>query len=66
MGQRVDQEQQRDVRRADVRNLASRFYIITAEEDPALRQLARQSGADGYLTKPLQPDALLGLLSTAA
>jgi DNA-binding response OmpR family regulator len=51
---------------SDVKNLASRFYIITAEEDPALRQLARQSGADGYLTKPLQPEALLGLLSTAA
>ena len=51
---------------ADVRNLASRFYIITAEEDPALRQLARQSGADGYLTKPLQPEALLGLLTSAA
>jgi DNA-binding response OmpR family regulator len=50
---------------SDVRNLASRFYIITAEEDPALRQLARQSGADGYLTKPLQPEALLGLLTAA-
>jgi two-component system chemotaxis response regulator CheY len=50
---------------SDVRNLASRFYIITAEEDPALRQLARQSGADGYLTKPLQPEALLSLLTVA-
>ncbi len=51
---------------ADVKNLASRFYIITAEEDPALRQLARQSGADGYLTKPLQPEALLSLLNNNA
>jgi DNA-binding response OmpR family regulator len=50
---------------ADVRNMASRFYVITAEEDPALRQLARQSGADGYLTKPLKPEQVLSLLQAA-
>jgi DNA-binding response OmpR family regulator len=47
---------------ADVKNLSSRFYIITAEEDQALRTLARESGADGFLTKPLGPRALLDLL----
>jgi DNA-binding response OmpR family regulator len=47
---------------SDVKNVASRFYIITAEEDAALRTLAHRSGADGYLTKPLQQRALLELL----
>ena len=47
---------------SDVKNVASRFYIITAEEDEALRTLARESGADGFLTKPLGPRALLDLL----
>ncbi|HXN56094.1 MAG TPA: response regulator [Myxococcales bacterium] len=47
---------------ADVKNLSSRFYIITAEEDEAMRTLARESGADGFLTKPLGPRALLDLL----
>jgi DNA-binding response OmpR family regulator len=47
---------------SDVKNVASRFYIITAEEDAALRTLAHRSGADGYLTKPLQQRALLDLL----
>jgi DNA-binding response OmpR family regulator len=48
---------------ADVKNLASRFYIITSEEDSALRTLAHRTGADGYLTKPLQQRALLDLLA---
>lgn len=47
---------------ADVKNLASRFYIISGEESEQLRQLANRSGADGYLTKPLQQRALLELL----
>ncbi len=48
---------------ADVRNCASRLYVITAADDEALRTLARRSGADGYLTKPLQPKVLLELLT---
>ena len=47
---------------ADVKNLGSRFYIITADEDAALRTLAQRSGADGFLTKPLAARALLDLL----
>lgn len=48
---------------SDVKNVSSRFYIITAEEDAALRSLAHRSGADGYLTKPLEPRQLLDLLA---
>jgi CheY-like chemotaxis protein len=48
---------------ADVRNCASRLYVITAADDDTLRTLAQRSGADGYLTKPLQPKALLELLA---
>jgi CheY-like chemotaxis protein len=47
----------------DVRNCASRLYVITASDDPSLRNLAQRSGADGYLTKPLDRNALLELLS---
>jgi len=47
----------------DVRNCASRLYVITASDDPSLRALAQRSGADGYLTKPLERNALLELLA---
>ena len=47
----------------DVRNCAARLYVITASDDPSLRRLAKASGADGYLTKPLDRNALLELLS---
>jgi DNA-binding response OmpR family regulator len=46
----------------EVKNLSARFYIITGVEDAGLRTLAHQSGADGFLTKPLEPRALLDLL----
>jgi CheY-like chemotaxis protein len=48
---------------ADVRNCASKLYVITAADDEALRALAQRSGADGYLTKPLKQKALLELLA---
>jgi len=48
---------------ADVRNCASKLYVITAADDETLRALARRSGADGYLTKPLKQQALLDLLA---
>ncbi|MFL5312446.1 MAG: response regulator [Myxococcales bacterium] len=48
---------------ADVRNCASKLYVITAADDEALRALANRSGADGYLTKPLKQKALLELLA---
>jgi len=48
---------------ADVRNCASKLYIITAADDDALRALAQRSGADGYLIKPLKQRALLDLLA---
>ena len=48
---------------ADVRNCASKLYVITAADDEALRGLAKRSGADGYLTKPLKQKALLELLA---
>ncbi|HYZ90726.1 MAG TPA: response regulator [Myxococcales bacterium] len=48
---------------SDVRNCASRLYVITASDDPALRTLAQRSGADGYLTKPLTRNSLLELLA---
>jgi DNA-binding response OmpR family regulator len=48
---------------ADVRNCASKLFIITAADDEALRALALRSGADGYLTKPLKQKALLELLA---
>ena len=47
----------------DVRNCASRLYVITVSDDPSLRTLAQRSGADGYLTKPLERNALLELLA---
>jgi DNA-binding response OmpR family regulator len=49
---------------ADVRNCASKLYVITAADDEALRSLANRSGADGYLTKPLKQKALLELLAS--
>ena|SRR5438128_2954911 len=48
---------------ADVRNCASKLYVITAADDESLRTLARRSGADGYLTKPLKQKTLLELLA---
>src|SRR5438067_1372102 len=48
---------------ADIRNCASKLYVITATDDEALRGLAKRSGADGYLTKPLKQKALLDLLA---
>jgi twitching motility two-component system response regulator PilH len=48
---------------SDVRNCASRLYVITASDNPALRLLAQRSGADGYLTKPLTRNSLLELLA---
>ena len=48
---------------ADVRNCASKLYVITAADDEALRALAKRSGADGYLTKPLKQKALLETLA---
>jgi len=48
---------------ADVRNCASKLFVITAADDEALRGLAQRSGADGYLTKPLKQKALLELLA---
>ena len=48
---------------ADVRNCASKLFVITAADDEALRALAQRSGADGYLTKPLRQKALLELLA---
>jgi CheY-like chemotaxis protein len=48
---------------ADVRNCASRLYVISASDDESLRNLALRSGADGYLTKPLQRNSLLELLA---
>lgn len=48
---------------ADVRNCASKLFVITAADDEALRALAQRSGADGYLTKPLRQKALLQLLA---
>jgi|GEM_PF-1089733 len=50
----------------DVRNISSRFYVISADEDASLRAMARWSGADGYLRKPLHQDQLLSLLVAAA
>jgi len=49
---------------ADVRNCASRLYVISACDDESLRALALRSGADGYLTKPLQRSSLLELLAS--
>jgi CheY-like chemotaxis protein len=46
----------------DVRNLASRFYAISASDEPGLRESARRAGADGYLPKPLRVRQMLGLL----
>jgi CheY-like chemotaxis protein len=48
---------------ADVRNCASRLYVISASDDESLRNLALRSGADGYLTKPLERNSLLELLA---
>ncbi len=50
----------------DVRNVSSRFYVISADEDASLRAMARWSGADGYLRKPLHQEELLSLLVAAA
>jgi DNA-binding response OmpR family regulator len=48
---------------ADVRNCASRMYVVSAADDEQLRAEARRCGADGFLKKPLDRKALLALLS---
>jgi DNA-binding response OmpR family regulator len=47
---------------ADVRNCASRMYVVSAADDEQLRAEARRCGADGFLRKPLDRKALLDLL----
>jgi FixJ family two-component response regulator len=39
--------------------------VITSDTNPATRMRALQSGAHGFLTKPVQDDALLHLLRSA-
>jgi DNA-binding response OmpR family regulator len=46
---------------AEVRTCAAKLYVITASGD---REMARRSGADGFLTKPLKQKALLDLIGT--
>jgi CheY-like chemotaxis protein len=48
---------------ADVRNCASRMYVVSAADGEDLRSEARRCGADGFLQKPLRRDTLLGLLA---
>jgi len=48
---------------ADVRNCASRMYVVSAADDEHLRAEARRCGADGFLRKPLDRKTLLDLLS---
>jgi len=48
---------------ADVRNCASRMYVVSAADDDLLRAEARRCGADGFLKKPLLRKDLLGLLA---
>jgi DNA-binding response OmpR family regulator len=48
---------------ADVRNCASRMYVVSAADDDGLRAEARRCGADGFLKKPLMRKTLLDLLS---
>jgi CheY-like chemotaxis protein len=47
---------------ADVRNCASRMYVVSAADDEDLRAEARRCGADGFLKKPLHRKTLLDLL----
>jgi response regulator of citrate/malate metabolism len=47
---------------ADVRNCASRMYVVSAADDEKLRAEARRCGADGFLKKPLDRKTLLDLL----
>ena len=49
---------------ADVRNVASRLYVITGSEGGNLRAEATRSGADGWLQKPLAPKDLTDLLAS--
>jgi DNA-binding response OmpR family regulator len=48
---------------ADVRNCASRMYVVSAADDEDLRSEARRCGADGFLKKPLHRKTLLDLLA---
>jgi len=48
---------------SDVRNCASRMYVVSAADDEELRNEARRCGADGFLKKPLDRKALLDLLA---
>jgi len=48
---------------ADVRNCASRMYVVSAADDEQLRAEARHCGADGFLKKPLDRKTLLDLLA---
>lgn len=36
--------------------------FLTGQTDPWTREKARQSGASGYLTKPMEPQALLAAI----
>jgi CheY-like chemotaxis protein len=40
--------------------------ILTAQNDPAIRQLALQLGVVEFLTKPVNPERLLGHIKRAA
>ena len=49
---------------ADVRNVASRLYVITSTDAANLGDEATRSGADGWLRKPLVPKDLTDLLAS--
>jgi two-component system response regulator MprA len=40
--------------------------VVFMSEDPAVAGLAAAHGADGYLVKPFEPDALIALLARLA
>jgi two-component system chemotaxis response regulator CheY len=40
------------------------IVMLTTENDEALKRSAKRAGASAWLTKPFQPDQLLGLVRT--
>jgi two-component system chemotaxis response regulator CheY len=50
----------REARRAGLR--FAPILMLTTESEQTKRDQAKQAGATGWLTKPVQPDALLGVV----
>jgi CheY-like chemotaxis protein len=52
--------------RADPRTRAAHIHAVTGRDDPAAQEAARRAGCEAFLTKPVEPEAILGLVRPSA